>query len=1402
MSDLWDFSSLFSSFHAKPFSNDLNIKYEQLSETMKNQLDQINIQLSDLEKDNIDNTPKFDLLMSPHQFPISPPTKSTLSAQIINKKNQSINLSSQKQKEFELHKIVAPPSTERITPRKHSRINGQSNYNVEQCIQNKVLNSLNTKTKYDSTRERLPPLKNNTTIPIKDNQIFKATPDEIRISNFVLSKEYKFRFTLQNISSHTHRFYIQGPDDPAFSFQIIEKINTSLIRPGLHITFEISFVPTELRDYSTSIIIISGETIGNANENLSLVYNNPNFYNNLNSINDHHQTIVKISCYREPPELELPDIVDLKSTLIHSSKSGSFTITNHGGVAFFCFKSLSGRDDSLIFTDGSFTLAPSQFQLAKEESIEISIKFRPRYTGKQSASFEIVPQHFSQRFYFIAKGNSITPNLKFKMGQDNKFLYVPFLPSDINTSKEIKIYNETDLFLSFHAQILKPKSSSKSILKNLYSDIDISGDNKDIDKPMPLLSNHPSNIPFKILPLSGQFSPNGTTKIIISFSPKTFGFFRANLVIFVDRIPDVTGNLGSKKMLTIKLEAYSGSPDIFIQPQLIIFNSVIPNVASNEILEIDNNSNMKIKLNLHHDKIIKPLKLENSLSLDLISHQKKTIELTYLMSKSFQSIFPPIAWTLFQKHPKTAKEFMIELRKYFIDQITKSDQNICPNNKSPSYAFSFKPNEDDFFKTSAEVINEENNKDNYSTNASLHNDNIYSFKNSYENKHKNFLVEESLIADEMPNIFALKKTNCFLKTNTSIKQKEKLMNEISLDIEDNQDINMKLDYLANISKPELIIEPPTLNFGFILAGESKNQILNLTNPYDCPIQYQIEIHPSEILDRNFNDGKYENEILEYSNDLNNIINNQNENKVIIEKHSGIINPNSHLSIEIYLNAERITKINRYITIKSWWKVSYINNIDISMPISEFDVKILACIDKPLLHFAKRIVDIGYVYPTLKYNAFFEGKLLNSFPTPFWVDDYTATISFERTINNKNRNMQNDQIVIEKINNRSKSVSETVRTVQNERSSTAIDQYNESENLVNTKFYDNKIEIQQSTLTEPKEGNLEIGSNIELNVSVNFAQLGDQAFPITVNIKGNKYTCAIVGHVIPPKITLLTEKIDFSDDFIICRRSESKISIKNECGIASSVRIEVNDDCHKVFQLHDITTHQILPNEIIEFPISCYSEVHGDFYGSFKLIIHDLWQSKEVIIPLHVKAQKSFFGFQTHTLGYTKWDNKACTNDEVYSIINSYKYGQITGIEELDFIYFGICSSKLTNAPTINSLNGKGYKVLRRLYIENYSSENIVINWSLVNLVKGRKYANVSLDVEDDGNVKLLIQETEEANLMEPFRILSEKTNVKPHDRSLIEVEFTIQEKPGIYRGILAAKCGEFTHELGLVAICE
>jgi hypothetical protein len=308
-------------------------------------------------------------------------------------------------------------------------------------------------------------------------------------------------------------------------------------------------------------------------------------------------------------------------------------------------------------------------------------------------------------------------------------------------------------------------------------------------------------------------------------------------------------------------------------------------------------------------------------------------------------------------------------------------------------------------------------------------------------------------------------------------------------------------------------------------------------------------------------------------------------------------------------------------------------------------------------------------------------------------------------------------------------------------------------------------INEGCVVTPDSGILDPEGNREavIEVVAKFGRLGDVLIPIICNFIGISKRLAVIGHVKPPEIHLVTEFVDFSSDFVICNRSHSFVHLENKCAVESTIQIEMVNDCNGVFRLDDTDIFDLLPFGHVKVAVSCYSEVHGDYHGLLKLIIRDPWQTEELTIPMHVKARGSFFGFLKQTLGY-------CQN--------------VDG----DWVSFG------------KEIKVGGPKVIRRLTLINFSSDSIEVEWSISNLVKNRIYASLGLEIDDEGGVMVSINEAENANVQYPFRLLTERSVVESHGKTVVVIEFD-PENVGEFRGCVAARSGEFIHMVDLIAVC-
>jgi hypothetical protein len=519
--------------------------------------------------------------------------------------------------------------------------------------------------------------------------------------------------------------------------------------------------------------------------------------------------------------------------------------------------------------------------------------------------------------------------------------------------------------------------------------------------------------------------------------------------------------------------------------------------------------------------------------------------------------------------------------------------------------------------------------------------------------------------------------------------------------EDGESRQLSLAYRFRLIPPRLTAYPPTLDFGSVLAERKASRSLKLVNGSACPIWYKASFprRPEWQVDRP----------------------------------TGVVTDEQ--LIEITLNFAQHVVVEDRIVIKTFWA----SPTGVPMgncPTGSIAVPVYAMFDRPIVHICDRVMHLGTIFPMLSYESSAVIELRNSFATDF------ALITQKR--------IARVQMAGETEQKKEPPASQHAL----KRQASILDMCRASPTA--------SVELEEFVRAAPLSGHLNPGDAATIKFSACFAGLGDQAQSVSCRILGTDHSLLITATVIPPKITLVTPMIEFSDDFVICNRSHREVIIKNECGVPSTVKIEMVDDCGGVFLLERLAVTDIEPFDRVTVNVSCYSEIHGDYHGLLRLRIRDPWQQEEIMIPLHVKAKGSFFDFQKHTLGF-----RESGDGNLISFGTEIKFGM--------------------------------GKVIRRLGILNFSSEAITVDWTIANYVHRKQYASLEVAVNEDGTVGVDITERPDADIQYPFRLLTERSMIESHGKTIIVVEFT-PPSPGRFAGCVAARSGEFIHMVDLEAI--
>lgn len=244
-----------------------------------------------------------------------------------------------------------------------------------------------------STNHHSPPQKiSHSKSSIEETMLFLAEPSVIEFSSYEKSDVLKRSITFRNISTISRTLRVVQPNTKYFTISPLKYptgCRAGSVAAGMHVYAEICFYPDSLGDYSDGILV---ETEGGSFR-------------------------VPIIAHRQPPQLDIPSLLDIGVCLVGDAVHKVITCTNSGGPGSFCILSedyshdISQDIDRTLRSGGGcirippFTIYPSEFTLGNTESIEINIEYVPLHLGNDSIKFNILCDNTQVRL-FTLKGRS------------------------------------------------------------------------------------------------------------------------------------------------------------------------------------------------------------------------------------------------------------------------------------------------------------------------------------------------------------------------------------------------------------------------------------------------------------------------------------------------------------------------------------------------------------------------------------------------------------------------------------------------------------------------------------------------------------------------------------------------------------------------------------------------------------------------------------------------------------------------------------------------------------------------------------------------------------------------------------------------------------------------------------
>jgi hypothetical protein len=211
-------------------------------------------------------------------------------------------------------------------------------------------------------------------IKLDNNPLFVCDPKIVSFIDFEIGEKYSKNISFTNISAVSRTVRILPPKSKLFGISPLRypaNCANGVIAPGMSVSCTLTFTPETLGDFEEYITV--NTEAGN--------------------------TSVKIIAQREPPNLDLPTDINLGYTLVGDAQRSVILVTNTGG--FGNFKVIENMDiDECDNYDLNtlnphclrippFTVYPSEFALAKGQSIELNFEFLPLTLGKLNRTYQI-----------------------------------------------------------------------------------------------------------------------------------------------------------------------------------------------------------------------------------------------------------------------------------------------------------------------------------------------------------------------------------------------------------------------------------------------------------------------------------------------------------------------------------------------------------------------------------------------------------------------------------------------------------------------------------------------------------------------------------------------------------------------------------------------------------------------------------------------------------------------------------------------------------------------------------------------------------------------------------------------------------------------------------------------------
>ncbi|XP_060064823.1 deleted in lung and esophageal cancer protein 1-like [Ylistrum balloti] len=347
--------------------------------------------------------------------------------------------------------------------------------------------------------------------------VFLVSPPTVQFSDYKVGQVYELTLELKNVSSVMRQCAVLPPTSPFFSVGLGQFPGEhGLVAPGMSCHYAIRFAPDSLRDFDDEIKVQTQSSTS---------------------------VIVPLQGRRQPPNLTLPQVLDVGYCLVGSYHVVQFIVRNIGGNGRFCImprSSWPATNFKSVVRNGSvsiqpFEIRPSVLELMKGESGVIEIIFTPPSVKSYSQEVTLVcdnchVKHFTIKgvaqkaavdLVMVERGEgSIAPG---EMTDNTAEHMIRF--DDLNpftyTDRTVVVKNCTNVQMPFQWMIYKPEMKEEEDNEGQRKVVRV----QDVDSV------------FSVHPPTGNLPPAGDLEFRVTFAPPLVNEFHSVLHMLLKQIP-------------------------------------------------------------------------------------------------------------------------------------------------------------------------------------------------------------------------------------------------------------------------------------------------------------------------------------------------------------------------------------------------------------------------------------------------------------------------------------------------------------------------------------------------------------------------------------------------------------------------------------------------------------------------------------------------------------------------------------------------------------------------------------------------------------------------------------------------------------------------------------------------